>query len=151
TGYQTGQCGEQAAQWYAKAAKGGDGTAQRWMAEHDEAERFAAGPTCVGSNCGGNGVELRHAPTVERAEQAQVAAAPAAPAVKLVAANARTTTITETSTLILVPRQQRRVLESRTVIARRPVRVAPVAVTQRPPVRRTPAVSAPHAAGRGHR
>ncbi len=51
TGYLVGKCDEQAAYWYGKAAKGGDKDAAAWVAEHDEADRLATGPDCVGANC----------------------------------------------------------------------------------------------------
>lgn len=54
TGYLVSRCDEQALFWYGKAAKGGDKEAQKWVTEHDEAERMAAGPSCVGTNCGVN-------------------------------------------------------------------------------------------------
>ena len=51
TGYQVGQCDEQAAYWYAKAAKGGDKAAAQWVEEHAAAERLAARPSCIGDAC----------------------------------------------------------------------------------------------------
>jgi len=50
-GYLVGKCDEKAAYWYAKAAKGGDDIAIKWVAARNYREKFSIGPECIGPGC----------------------------------------------------------------------------------------------------
>lgn len=55
TGYLVAKCDEKAAYWYAKAAKGGDAVAAKWIAERDMLDKMATGPSCIGASCDADG------------------------------------------------------------------------------------------------
>ena len=50
-GYLVSRCHEKADYWYRRAAKGGDETAQRWVARQDVFDKLLAGPECYESGC----------------------------------------------------------------------------------------------------